>query len=174
MLCIVFVFGLPINIITLIGWRGFRGKLLGFRFIENVTVILKVDPTTLKDLLIAIWWSWRMFLIFSGWSLVSNYLMDFSQILLVHWFTKAVWILPGFCTFRPGLHLTLILCLLLFQDCGMEFLLNLGNPQILLLSRQGAGLSTLICTLKCLLFLLTLWFMICISIFSHSFYCLSL
>ena len=76
-MCIVFVFGLPINIITLIGWRGFRGKLLGFRFIENVTVILKVDQTTQKDLLIAIWWSWRMFLIFSGWSLVSNYLMDF-------------------------------------------------------------------------------------------------
>ena len=48
MLCIVFLFGLPINIIILIGWRGFRGKLLGFHFIENVTVILKVDPTILK------------------------------------------------------------------------------------------------------------------------------
>ena len=43
-----------INIIILIGWRGFRGKLLGFHFIGNVTVILKVDPTILKDLLIAI------------------------------------------------------------------------------------------------------------------------
>ena len=52
--CIAFAFGLRINTIILIGWRGFRGKLLGFRFMENVTVILKVDPTILKDLLIAI------------------------------------------------------------------------------------------------------------------------
>ena len=88
MYCIVF--GLPINIIILIGCRGFRGKLLGFRVIQNVTVILKVDPTILKDLLIAIWWSWRMSLIFNGWFLVSNHLMDFSLILLIHWYTEAV------------------------------------------------------------------------------------
>ena len=40
-------------------------------------------------------------------------------------------------TFRllhlPGLPLTLILCLLLFQDYGMAFLLTLGNSIILLL-----------------------------------------
>ena len=174
MLCIVFVSGLPINIIILIGWRGFRGKLLGFCFIENVMVILKVGPTTQKDLLISIWWSWRMFLIFRGWSLVLNYLMVFSQILLVHWFTKAVWTIRGFCTFHPELLLTLILCLLLFQDCGMEFLPNLGNPQILVHSRLGAGLITLICTLKFCFSFYTLLHDFVTIIFSHSFYCICL
>ena len=67
------------------------------------------------NLLTAIWWSWRIFLISRGWSLVLNYLMVFSQILLLHWFTKAVWTIQNFCTFHPELLLTLILCLLLFQ-----------------------------------------------------------
>ena len=35
-------------------YRGFRGKLPVFHFIENPTVILKVDPTKLKDLRIVI------------------------------------------------------------------------------------------------------------------------
>lgn len=90
MLCIVLVFGLSISVTTLIGWREFRGKLPVFRFIENVMEILKIGRIILKDLLNAIWWSWRMSLTSNGWFLVSSYLTDFSLIHLVPWWTEAV------------------------------------------------------------------------------------
>ena len=72
-LCIVSAFGLLFKEIILIGWRRSEEKLLAFHFIEGLPVMLTVGRTILKGLLNYTWWSWRMYLSFLGWSLVTNF-----------------------------------------------------------------------------------------------------